>query len=271
MEILVTGGSGFIGSALCSLLKTKGHRVFVYTRNPSKAALNHSLDGCTLLSSEDDFPQVEVIVNLAGASISSFPLTARQLRKLLDSRLHMLGLLKQKYEGRSFPSLLIQASATSVYRQDSFIDEHTLLSDSPEGLLSQTVERAAQDLCAGRGAVAIARIGMVVGPRGGIVKALRYFPPFKIWGRPSIMPWLTLTDCAKALTFIAEHRLEGIYNLTSPRALTLNSVLKLAHPARFRLPVPAFVVKLDSRSRLLFFNGYVKPAALLKQGFSFNN
>ena len=273
MKILITGGTGFIGSSLSKEMCRNGHRVFVYTRNRRKAERHPFLQSCTILTDKDEFPQVDVIVNLAGASISSWPLTPRHLRHLIDSRLHVLGILKNKYAQKTFPSLLIQASATSVYRQGRPVNEKGELGDTPEGLVSLTVERAAADLCAGRAALAIARIGMVIGPQGGIVKALRYFPAFSIWNNRSIMPWITLEDCVRALTFIAEEKICGIYNLSSPKPMRLNEVLKRARPAllSLRLPLPSGLVKLDSRSRLIFFDAYIRPDALLNEGFKFNN
>lgn len=273
MRILVTGGTGFIGRALCLLLHRRGHQVYVATRSSKKAARLPALAGCTLLSYEDEFPEAEVIVNLAGASISAWPLTSKRLELLLNSRLQVLGRLKEKYRDRPFPGLLIQASATSVYRDGLAITEQGALSDTQEGRLSRSVERAARDLCAGRCKLAVVRIGMVIGPQGGIVRVLRLLPPFSILGHQVWMPYLTLRDCVCALSFIASRNLEGVFNLCSPDPLKLNAVLRLAKPGWWglRLPLPAFLVRLDSRSRLLFFNAQVRPEALLRQGFEFQD
>ena len=70
MRILITGGSGFIGRELVTLLRKQNDTIFVYTH---KKQITNNLgfsNDISILQASDDFPDVDVIVNLAGESIA---------------------------------------------------------------------------------------------------------------------------------------------------------------------------------------------------------
>jgi len=82
MHILISGGSGFIGTALTDSLLANGHQVVILTRNPQKVIVNK---GAQLIGWDelrdpkgvDLLSQVEAVVNLAGESIGAGPLDER--------------------------------------------------------------------------------------------------------------------------------------------------------------------------------------------------
>ena len=84
MHVMITGGMGFIGSALSRSLLADGHHVYILTRNPQRARVANSTsagpgagaqvlgwDGRTCDGWLDVFTRMDAIVNLAGATIGS--------------------------------------------------------------------------------------------------------------------------------------------------------------------------------------------------------
>ena len=130
MSVLITGGSGFIGSALAYKLKALGHTVFIYSHQ-NLDTLNKTYPQLTqnfafIFKDTKDFPKVDAIVNLGGESISTQRLTQKRLNDILHSRLDLIELLKTKYQ-ENLPKVFIQASATNIYDDGLDITEDTPL------------------------------------------------------------------------------------------------------------------------------------------------
>jgi len=105
MKILITGGTGLIGTALSKLLVSKGHEVCHLSRsnspgspiptflwNPAKGELQQeAMDG------------IEVIVHLAGAGIADSRWTDERKKLIIDSRVESANLLYRKAKGLQPP------------------------------------------------------------------------------------------------------------------------------------------------------------------------
>ncbi len=89
MAVLVAGGTGFIGEGLCRRLIGEGHKVIVKTRDHAKAEylFGAQADIVEHLSDIPLYQDVDVVVNLAGASVVGGLWTKRRKRDLLESRL----------------------------------------------------------------------------------------------------------------------------------------------------------------------------------------
>src|SRR6187551_1689309 len=91
MNVLIAGGTGFIGSALTQSLLADKHRVFILTRNPQSVQIPYGVqliewDGRTCESWLDILGQMDGVVNLAGATIGQPFWTATRKEVLLRSR-----------------------------------------------------------------------------------------------------------------------------------------------------------------------------------------
>ena len=172
MHILVTGGTGFIGTALCMRLHAEGHRVTVLTRDPARAErhfagrvpVTDSLRAIGSLSSLSSDSVPDAIVNLAGENLAAHRWNERRKKLFRDTR---IGVTEQllDYIARvpTRPRVLVSGSAVGYYgaRGDEVVDEA-----SPPGREYQSELCAAWEAAALRAEASGVRICLL---RTGIV------------------------------------------------------------------------------------------------------
>ena len=298
MKILITGGSGFLGTALTQSLKTHGVKgdttsVTWVSRSVEKEKTKNIADD---VISYDDLASTnetyDVIINLAGAGIADSRWTDARKQELFDSRLKPTQAVID-YIARigNKPKLFISGSAIGWYGIQQENDPTALDETSPMTKtdfaheICQAWEQlalTAQDAVP----VAIVRTGVVIAPDGGMVG--RLITPFKmgtggkLGNGQQIMSWISRTDWVRAVIFIIEQNLthtlptQQIYNLTNPTPIS-NAAFTDAMGTWLHRPtlmtLPAFVVKtmFGEMSTLLLDGQRVVPTALLDQGFEFND
>lgn len=298
MKILITGGSGFLGTALTQSLKTHGVQgdtasVTWVSRSVEKEKTKNIADD---VISYDDLASTnetyDVIINLAGAGIADSRWTDARKQELFDSRLKPTQAVIDYIERiGNKPKLLISGSAIGWYGIQKENDPTALDETSPVTKtdfaheICQAWEQlalTAQDAVP----VAIVRTGVVIAPEGGMVG--RLITPFKmgtggkLGNGQQIMSWISRTDWVHAVIFIIEQNLthtlptQQIYNLTNPMPIS-NAAFTDAMGTWLHRPtvmtLPAFVVKtmFGEMSTLLLDGQRVVPTALLDQGFEFND
>lgn len=302
MKILITGGSGFLGTALTQSLKTHGIKgdtasVTWVSRSVEKEKTKNIADD---VISYDDFASTnetyDVIINLAGAGIADSRWTEARKQELFDSRLKPTQAVIDYIERMdNKPKLLISGSAIGWYGTQKENDPTALDETSPMTKtdfaheicqaweqLALTAQYAVTDAVP----VAIVRTGVVIAPEGGMVG--RLITPFKmgtggkLGNGQQIMSWISRSDWVRAVIFIIEQNLthtlptQQIYNLTHPTPIS-NAAFTDAMGTWLHRPtlmtLPSFVVKtmFGEMSTLLLDGQRVVPTALLDQGFEFND
>ena len=279
-RVLVTGGTGFIGRHLVPQLVEAGAVVTVLTRSPSRAA--GTLPGVDLVS---DAPEAarrepEVVVNLAGAGIADAPWSERRRRELLASRVDYTDRLREAL-GATPPRVLVSASAVGYY---GLSDTQRFVEDDPcgDGFAAELCERweaAATRFEALGSRVALARIGLVLGP-GGLLGRLRLPFSLGLGGRmgdgTQWMSWVHLDDVVGLLLRLAaDEHASGPYNLTAPNpvrneAFTQALAATLRRPAL--VPVPAALLRLalgEMAEELLLGGAAVLPERAEREGWIF--
>ena len=124
MQVLITGGTGFIGQALVQRLMAAGHAVTVWSRHPAQAArqLGAGVRCVATLKAIAATDRIDAIVNLAGARVVGPPWTAARRQVLLDSRVGTTqALLQWLQQTGQRPSVWVQASAIGVGGLPGFI------------------------------------------------------------------------------------------------------------------------------------------------------
>ncbi len=273
MRVLITGGSGFIGRALSSMLLKSSHEIYVYTHQ-SKVTDNLGFESpIRVLTAKDDFPDVDAVVSLAGASIAARMLTCKRMDELLSSRTDTIALIEEKYTLKNFPPYFIQASATGIYKKEGEADESTPPDNDEYAQLCKAIEAKAQSLSEKHQCtVALARIGVVTGNGGGICSLLRFFPRIKFIGGTNLIPYVTVEDCARALIFCIQNQLSGPVNICSDSYIGLNTLMERCCGIKsFFIPSHKVFLSLDKRGKLLLTNQRVIPQKLLENGFIFND
>ena len=288
MRVFMTGGTGFVGSALTKHLTDQGHAVTLLTRKIKKS--RPVPRGVSMLegdpgnpgSWQEKVPDHDVIINLAGASIFS-RWTHAEKRLIRDSRIQTTTHLVDALEPRTgMKTTLLSTSAVGYY---GFHGDEPLNEDTPPGkdflaVLARDWEMAASKATAFGARVALCRFGIILGSRGGALGEM--VPIFKKGlGSPlgrgeQWFSWIHQTDLVRILMFLMEHEdLSGPFNCTAPepvrnRALTMILAKVLERPA-IMPPVPGFLIRMvkGEFGNVLLKGQRVMPEKLLRSGFQF--
>ncbi len=281
MNILITGGTGFIGSPLVRHLLERGDTVTVYTRNPDfedDVGLRYvnRLDDVSASTFYDAF------INLAGESIAEGRWTAARKRALVDSRVGTTeGLLALAERLERPPSALISASAIGYYgpQDDTPLGEEATTVDCFSHQLCAAWETAARRFETIGSRVCIVRLGVVLERDGGAFAQLDKSVQMgvKTWlgsGR-QYLSWVHREDVIRAIAFLLDGKLSGAFNLTAPEPVTnrgFSEALAGHRRSLIGLPVPGFVMRAalgQLADELLLTGQRVVPERLEAAGFAF--
>lgn len=283
MNVLVTGGTGFIGSRLVLSLCQQGHQVTVFSRQKSPRFIHQAVNFCKNLTNLHHLNEIDIVINLAGEPIFDKRWCKRQKQVLQDSRLHITAQLVdliQKSENP--PHTFISASATGYYGdlpQKGFCDESAKNGKNFTACLCQKWEEEARK-AETKTRLCLIRTGMVLSPEGGALKQMlplyRANLAGKLGGGKQYWAWITLDDYLNAIHFlIANPQCVGVYNVVAPEPIPQYQFHRWLSQQCHRfacLNVPTFALRfvLGERADLLLDNQPILPKHLLEQGFHFN-
>jgi uncharacterized protein len=281
MQILLTGGTGFIGAALTQALLAEGHNLIILSRTART-----DQPRCRYVQSLDDLARrtrLDAVINLAGASLAARRWSTQYKRELVASRLevtrHLLALFR-RLEHR--PGVLLSASAVGYYGHhgDDVLTESSPVEPGFAQALCSDWEALALQAQALGVRVCLLRLGVVLGRGGGALSEMA--KSFKLgvatWlgsGR-QWLSWVHRSDVVRAMLFLlAREELQGPFNITSPAPTTSRgfaTALQRHHRTFVRAAVPAPVIRLlvGEMAQELLLNGQrVVPERLLAAGFEF--
>jgi uncharacterized protein len=288
VRVLVTGASGFIGSALCDALLARGDTVVGLSRDPQRARSTnpsvvwHAWEPTLERPPAAAFENVDGVVNLEGEKINQ-RWTEDAKRRIMESRrtgTHNLIAAIAGLEHR--PAVLVNQSAIGFYgdRGEAMVDESA---ESGEGYDAEVVrawESAAREAESVGMRLVVVRTGHVLDPRGGLLGEL--LTPFKlgvggpIAGGRQYMSWIHIDDEVGILLWALDNeKVSGTVNSTAPNPVTNREFSQAIGRALHRpasMPVPGFVLDLKFGSEfghVLRGGQRVMPRRALDLGYQF--
>lgn len=263
-NILITGASGLIGSALHAELESRGYRVYALDRHNPEAPFHYDQQQRQMRLAPD-IP-LTAVINLAGASLADGRWTDKRKQTILHSRIHTTAdLCAALVKLPQRPQVLLSASAMGYYgdTSDIQVDESSPAGDDFLAEVAKQWEAATEAARASEIRTVHMRFGLVLSAAGGVlpnfILPLRLAAVGTVGSGRQYLSWISLPDAVQLiLRFLEDATLEGDFNLVSGNPVsnrefsqTLAKVLR-----RPRLPpLPAPIV------RLLF--GEMGDAALL--------
>ncbi|MGZ5473128.1 MAG: TIGR01777 family oxidoreductase [Thermoanaerobaculia bacterium] len=284
MQIVIAGGSGFIGEPLVRRLVARGDDVAVLSRNPAKVHAGRGVawDGRTQDVWSEEVAGADAIVNLAGENVGDGRWTDERKRKLVASRLDATGAIVQAL--RNAPPrerTLVNASAVGYYgvRGDEVLDESETRGG---GFLADLVEKweAAAREAEPLARLVILRFGVALSSEGGALKKMMM--PFKLGAGGPVgsgaqwMSWIDRDDVVRMVEWgIDNQSARGIYNATAPDPVRNRDFTRALGRAMHRpafLPAPAFALRIafgEMADEVLLGGQRVLPRRAEREGFRF--
>ena len=291
MRVVVAGGTGFIGRALCRRLVEDGVSTVALTRNAQRGrqVLGDRVavaqwDGRTPEGWADRLENADAVVNLVGENIGRARWDEAHLRRILQSRLDAVRAISDAIaRAGSKPRVVIQGSAVGYYgnRGQEPLDETSAPGSGFLAGVVQRVEDGAGEMRSLGVRLVLARTGVVLGREAGMLP--RLVRPFKFFlgGPPGDgkqwISWVHLEDEVGALRFLLERDdLEGPFNLTAPEPVRMKEFCGALGEALHRpswLSTPAFALRLLFGRRMadeiLLGGARVVPTRLRDAGYEY--
>jgi uncharacterized protein (TIGR01777 family) len=266
--IIITGGTGLIGTALARQLESQGHKIIIFTREPTSHQ-SHATESITYAGwnvkeqfyERDALMKADAIIHLAGAGIADKRWTASRKKEILESRVNGSKLLiKAIRETPNKIKTVISASAIGWYGPDPRIPNTRpfIETDDPfYDFLAETCMKWEESINPvaqfGKRLVKL-RTGLVLSNDGGALpefkKSLRFGAAGIISSGRQVVSWIHIDDlCRMYALAIEDVSLEGVYNAVAPKPVPNKElIVKLAKGVKgsFYVPVyiPAFAIRL---------------------------
>lgn len=281
MRILLSGGTGMIGTALRSTAERAGHETGLLVRREPAGPRQWRWD-----ASADQVPGAAIewadaVVNLSGASIGRVPWTRGYRHTLVRSRVEATRALVGAIERAAQPpSVLVSGSAVGYYgdRPGEHLDE---TSGHGRGFLAYLCRRweAEARAAAGVTRVVTVRTGLVLADGGALaplVLATRLGLGARIGAGTQVWPWIALADeVGGILHALTRPEVSGPVNLVAPTRSTSEDVTRTLAEAMGRphaLSLPGGMLRLPlgpAADEVLLLSQDIEPAALLASGYRF--
>ena len=279
MHILLTGGTGLIGTALCGALSAQGSQLTVLSRSARRSA-----QGRTFITHlEQCASPVDAVINLAGAGLADRRWTAAYKRTIVRSRIDLTQQLVSWIESQTTrPKTLISASAIGYYGaspDDAFTEQGA----PGTGFAADLCQRWEQEALRAEALavdVAVLRLGVVLANEGGalgkMTQSFRFGVESWLGAGEQWLSWIHIDDVVRAIQFVlAADPRATTYNAVAPEPVThrgfahevgrhSRSLLKLGVP-----PLAARLLAGEMAEELLLSGQKVLPQALIEQGFDF--
>ncbi|GIO24896.1 TIGR01777 family oxidoreductase [Oceanobacillus sp. J11TS1] len=283
MNILISGGTGFLGSKLAAHLLSLNHKLYILTRNPETQANTSHMTFVDYDTTAAELPRIDAVINLAGESLLGY-WTKKKKEAILTSRLRVTKYLVQLMKDmKTKPDVFISGSAVGYYgMSEDFIFTEATTQPGNDFLASVArqweIEASEAEKLGIR--TIYARFGVLLGRDGGAFPLMSL--PIKCYAGGNIgegeqwLSWIHVNDAVKLITFCLEnHILKGPINVTAPNPKRNKDFMKKAaqvyeRPNWFHIPALLFYLALGEMAQLLTKGQYAYPQKALDYGFTYD-
>jgi uncharacterized protein (TIGR01777 family) len=282
--VLLTGATGFIGGHVVARLRARGAQLWAVARDVEAAREKLGMDVRVVAKPHDIPPdaRIDAIVNLAGAPAIGPPWTRARRRVLIQSRVKTTQALLEWCSARGRrPAVMVSASAIGFYGPgaDEWFDESSPPRQAFQSQLCVQREAAANAATALGLRVVNLRIGLVLGPDGGILAPLSLAAKTGLAARigrgRQWMSWIHIDDLLRVIELaLDDATLDGAVNAVSPNPERQRDFQRaLAHalhrPFWMWIPATPLRIVLGEMAELLVRGQRVAPRRLLERRFAF--
>ncbi len=258
--VIISGGTGLIGSEISRQLSTAGYHVYILTRTPQSQPGNRMTqvywDPMKGKIDTEALPAAPFVYNLAGAPIVGKRWSPEYQQLIIESRVRSAEVLKSFFDQKGYkPECYIGASAIGIYGnsgQEKVTEEDA---GNPNRFIVRSVmewEDAHQQIAQMGIRTVVIRIGLVLARGSQLIRNMLLPARFGIYGYfgdgAQVQSWIHLDDLVNLFLMSAQDSgMEGIYNGVAPDPVSAKELAKALRRA-FRpgiiLPVPTLFLKI---------------------------
>lgn len=285
MNILITGGTGFIGDELRMLLLKEGHNLVIVTRSPDKYE-NESAKNQQFVSWDDDLSEhmneMDGVINLAGENLFGQRWTDDVKKRIMNSRIESTRtLVNAMRKAESRPEVFVSVSASGIYGDhgDDLLTEDTSTADDFLAEVCKNWEAESQKASEFGVRVVNPRIGIVLEEGGGALQKMltpfRFFVGGPVGSGKQYMSWIHRTDLCRSFIFAFNNKeLSGPCNVCTPNHVTMNEFASalgsvMNRPSIFRVPEFALSIALGESAKPVTDSIRMQPKKLQVSGFEY--
>ncbi|PWJ44910.1 TIGR01777 family oxidoreductase [Sediminitomix flava] len=280
--VLITGGTGLVGSFITKLLIEKGYRVSYLSRKKKESdqITYYQWDVNKGEIEKEAITTADYIINLAGAGIADQRWTSERKKEIYNSRIQSTKLLVDKLkEYDNHVQAVISTSAVGIYgNTPTLVNEDTTPASDFLAKVCVDWEKEIEKLTDIR--TAIVRVGIVLSKKGGALEKMA--TPVKMMaGAPlgdgqQYISWIHIEDLCREFIYLMESNQEGIFNGVAPKPVTNKQLTKSIAKTLGRpliLPnVPTFALKMmmGEMADMVLSGANVSAEKLKSTGFRFH-
>lgn len=282
MNILMTGGTGFIGSRFVNKLVNEGHHVYVITRYPRTHKDTESVSYISFDYPIRRLPTIHAVVNLAGESLFGY-WSEKKKEMIYTSRIEATErLVNMMLQMEKKPQVFLSGSAIGYYGTQSnkiFTEHTTQPSDDFLASVVSTWENTAHHAEDLGTRTVYTRFGVVLDRNEGalplMAMPIKLFVGGKIGDGKQWISWIHINDCINLLYYaLVEPSIKGPINVTAPNPQRNIEFIKtlarvLGRPALISTPAPILQIALGDMHQLITKGQYVLPQKAIDQQFTF--
>lgn len=275
-HIVITGGTGFLGSAIARALVERGDRVTIVSRGA------RTVPGCSVVGwdgLQQTVDAADAVINLAGSSVGGPRWSAKVRHEILSSRIDATKRVVDAINNAPHAPCLVSASAVGYYGNTMIPSNEAMgVGATFLAVVTEAWEREAVKANPDT-RVAILRIGVVLDTKQGalpkMVTPMRMFIGGVLGSGRQWLPWVHVQDVVSAFLWAVDNDdAYGVINVVAPEAVTMKTFTNtlagvMQRPSWLHVPGIALRLLLGRQADVVLHGQHVVPNRLMGSNFRF--